>query len=295
MFKLEPFTKTYIEEQFVEGKRSLAEIYENGSAPIFDICEYFPHLVKFSLDIIFETKENSTNKNVLELTDINGWGMIHYISKFSTSKIIKHAFDLFVENNLDILKAANTNWNPLHTICKYQSLGTIKYVIDICIENKFDIVKTTNTGWAPIHFICRYQTLETIKYIVDVYNGNDLDITASNNKDWAPIHDICRYSTLEIIKYMIDIYNSNSLDLTTTNRGGWAPIHIICRYQTFEAIKYIVNIYVKNKLPIPGSVEIYDGEPTDYHTLDVLLYINPHIQEGDFGSELDEIINLLDG
>ena len=116
----------------------------------------------------------------------------------------------------------------------------------------------------------------------------------TDNDGLSPIHTICRWSSFEMIKYVVDIHIENDLDITSTTNEGWSPIHIICRYQTLEAIKYIVDVYSKNKLPIPGFVEIYDKKSTDYHTPEVLLYLNPNIQELEPSSELDEIISLLE-
>jgi hypothetical protein len=191
-----------ISERYESGKtkqeiRSLIEsdikYILNFQSP--DLLTFFKIIHKLSTDVLQKIFKNyKVVKHIVDninvnISDINGTNLIHYVACYSSYKIIKLLCDI---NTLDMMVEDSKSWTMMHYLCNRSESKNICQIIKYIIDNKNVYLHCQNDdGWTPIHFIFYFGSEDIVKYFVDI----NLNIDIENNFGIKPVDLLmARYS-----------------------------------------------------------------------------------------------------
>ena len=168
-----------------------------------------------------------TYKLDLQMTDDNGWSVLHLAAKAGNVEL----FQYLIDKGSDVYRQNGDGMNCLHIAAMNGHLRLCKKLLEIC---NVDLQMIDDHGWSVLHFVSEDGNLELFQYLIHKVN----DVYRPNGDGMNCFHIAAANGHLRLCKVLLETYK---LDLQMTDDNGWSVLHLAAKAGNVELFQYLID------------------------------------------------------
>ena len=159
----------------------------------------------------------------LDITDNDGWKVLHYSTRSGSFELIKS----FIDRGTIISLKTKKGRNCLHIEATKGDFNLSEILIE---KYKFDVNVTDNEGWTSLHFSVLRDSYELVKFFID--KGANFLLKTKDGLNC--LHIATKSGLLNLGKALT---NKSDFDIDMADNNGWMALHFSASISSYQLIK----------------------------------------------------------
>ena len=181
-----------------------------------------------------------------DITDHQGWTMIHFAVAFGPKETIKFLLESRQKIGFNLEARLNKGCTILHVAFQKRDIEIVDLVFEALeeIHSEIDFDARTNIQATPLHYACinpesntAIQLLQKIPEKINVLGQNDAHL----------LHYACKAGHLKLLKYIME-NPAIDIDYNVVTLGIQTPLHVACGHGQFEVVKLLLDHSQEKKI-----------------------------------------------